>query len=1465
VYQITDTPIIRSLGVQLELDPLRERNRVTYINDVQGSEFELPWAFDANSPIREALNASAIKTDDLDAVVRDLVTVADDCLLFLRHLVSIEIAREGKLIKRVNRRNVDDHRVTLSFSPNERREHWYVIRADAEQKAAPLREKYPAIERLARQTDIQIAFNLSKSDKRLGKLFAYLPTEQDSPVPCHINGDFFPEQNRKALVLSGEQHERHWNEMLLNVAATEIARHLLQLRDVLGYAGLWRLMGEAFEHRNSPHFENFWIGLSEAAGEIEVVWGAGERWITPENSRIAPRETTESEERSLNHIGVNIVHRDLGPYQNALQTLGARRLSFEAIVDALELWDKDQLDDDVAKGTQALDSLVRPLWTITDSLAGADAASNKIGRALVMRLRTIRLAPEPDGMLAPIDSLYRLPSPITSAQLDKYFSGLPVVLESFRQFPTIYSLIDILSFERLLVELAARIDDEDSAKEFFGSDPKQIRGFYRFLSDYPRAEGYAIDISSISNTPLLAGHNRFLTPTTAVLPGGFKDPVGRFNTLDISFYDDRAQDFLKEVLNVRTLTFESYIQNHLSGILSEGISDNEYVALFDEMIAHATLLGVPSIQAVLRNLRLVKTMDGGMHLPRECYFRTTELADLLGDQRSLWVSTTLFPAFKRDLAKVFLERLGMRSRPTLDHALDRVDDIVHNPPSEAQQRAIANVIHLICQICEDDNVANREHEFVDEIKRLRTTKWLPASRDGQFQTSTWYAPCELYQLFRAPGFDSQVLVLSVRQNPRMPLTSRFLALLEMPAEPETSVVVSHLIHCSETGVPPNELTYQILNERVQKKDNLFSLEKLKRTPCVYSPAQRRFFGTDRIFWSKPHIRRYCFQASNWMHRYKELFDFLGVQEEPNSNTYAGVLQEITKEFGGHAECLPMDIQLIHEMCLEALARGFREDPSDTRDLLEKLLDYPFLITQAGTLAFADEVAINDSDWLAEPFGDELAGRLVKPSPEYREVIDHLELKMLSGVTHLEAVRLGEVISDEEASEKIGERRDLLLWLFSGLKTEARSRILEALNLIQVSRSDLIQVRSVFSLSDPPVVSTPKSEQVLFERDTNRLYLHLDLGTAYWIPALRSVFSTLIAGEDGIDVRQCALSASSILLAPSYDQAQRQLEQAGFARPLGEHTGQIEFGDASLGEISNADVETKGSVANPPASGISAGPHDSNTGSAANESTGIAAPGSSLEEKGPGGQLGTPGDEREATNRQHGQREGTGDGRAPSTTPGSGAKRTQWMRSYVVPKSGEKSEQSSQSEGQQERNVAIDEAAMNAVITYEGGRQCAVERMPHLNPGFDLISRSKSLGEKRLIEVKGLASEWTERGVKLTRTQIMNAEEYGDEYWLYVVEHALDPNNRNIHAIQNPFFKADEFWFDYVWRDLASEHGSDLRSRFAPGRKVKVHDWGVGTIVDIQHRGIASNITIDFPIHGKRNLPFNVNGMEVVDE
>ena len=40
----------------------------------------------------------------------------------------------------------------------------------------------------------------------------------------HINADFFPESDRKAVIFAGHQHEQAWNEMLIDTAAAEIAR-----------------------------------------------------------------------------------------------------------------------------------------------------------------------------------------------------------------------------------------------------------------------------------------------------------------------------------------------------------------------------------------------------------------------------------------------------------------------------------------------------------------------------------------------------------------------------------------------------------------------------------------------------------------------------------------------------------------------------------------------------------------------------------------------------------------------------------------------------------------------------------------------------------------------------------------------------------------------------------------------------------------------------------------------------------------------------------------------------------------------------------------------------------------------------------------------------------------------------------------------------------------------------------------
>ena len=208
VYQLTDQPIIRSGKIQLQLNPLSEKNQITPIDHIEGSEIQLTWALDDSSKIRDALNASAFSLDNLENLQNDLVETAEECLLFLRNLLSIEVIRNGRRVSFVQKTEQIEQSLEIFFERQNKSEQWHIIHLDAKKCAQPLKEKFVQLVKLDRQTQAQVAFRLGDHKERTGRIFAYLPTEQLSPVPCHINADFFPEQTRKHLVLSGEQHER---------------------------------------------------------------------------------------------------------------------------------------------------------------------------------------------------------------------------------------------------------------------------------------------------------------------------------------------------------------------------------------------------------------------------------------------------------------------------------------------------------------------------------------------------------------------------------------------------------------------------------------------------------------------------------------------------------------------------------------------------------------------------------------------------------------------------------------------------------------------------------------------------------------------------------------------------------------------------------------------------------------------------------------------------------------------------------------------------------------------------------------------------------------------------------------------------------------------------------------------------------------------------------------------------------
>ena len=89
-----------------------------------------------------------------------------------------------------------------------------------------------------------------------------------------------------------------------------------------------------------------------------------------------------------------------------------------------------------------------------------------------------------------------------------------------------------------------------------------------------------------------------------------------------------------------------------------------------------------------------------------------------------------------------------------------------------------------------------------------------------------------------------------------------------------------------------------------------------------------------------------------------------------------------------------------------------------------------------------------------------------------------------------------------------------------------------------------------------------------------------------------------------------------------------------------------------------------------------------------------------------------------------------------------------------------------------------------------------------NPGFDLYQVGADGEVVKWCEVKALGGGWGERPVTMSATQFKLAQAKGDAYWLYVVEHAGDPERIRLLRIQDPAGLAETFTFDDGWAEIA---------------------------------------------------------------
>ena len=118
---------------------------------------------------------------------------------------------------------------------------------------------------------------------------------------------------------------------------------------------------------------------------------------------------------------------------------------------------------------------------------------------------------------------------------------------------------------------------------------------------------------------------------------------------------------------------------------------------------------------------------------------------------------------------------------------------------------------------------------------------------------------------------------------------------------------------------------------------------------------------------------------------------------------------------------------------------------------------------------------------------------------------------------------------------------------------------------------------------------------------------------------------------------------------------------------------------------------------------------------------------------------------------------------------------------------------------------------------------------------------------------------------VSSTQFRRAQQEDNKYWLYVVEHALDPENYRIYPIQSPASKVNAFMYDAGWREAVTDEPVDPTAGFNPGAKVKDLANREGTIVKLETTGESKWLIVDFRYGGKKSIPFNLNTIKLIDQ
>lgn len=1120
VYQVTDRPEIRSAGRRWILRPnKREDKRIRQdfdpsITKDMGTVFRLPWAFH-KSEVRTKLKVPPVGQDAPDQFAKELKNSLPKAILFLKKLQKIELLRNGKRVIQVTKIKTEN---MVKVNCDGVSQNWRVMQGTFENEALELKQKFRSYIEDNREAHVQIAI----PDTLLadGLLFATLPTEQSTGLPFHIDADFFPASDRKSIAFEDtniSDPRSEWNRTAIRTAASVVEANLIPLRDMFQndaptfWAILDRLNRIYQKHTNDKRkpFGAFWEVLHPLLQTSKIVYTESKKWLTPAETRIPTGGKEEEAIPVFRALNIEIVHQDLKRYRNILTSNGVGVLRVNDIFESLQNKGLIKHPKSVPSDFQTherLELLCKGIYGILENTQGQSAKEE--AKKL---LRQCALAPGLDRRLWPCGSVYQadghtskifadlIPAEVSFLAVE----GIPLLEELCPQFKANNAIKELERLDTEKLQRAWRDDHFDSAivLKWFDGNKKEL------------SENKELT-KRLAKIPLFPSTEKLCSLENLHLPGGFSDPIGVANLVDIRRLQELS-DFLK-FLGAEELTFIDYAERYIPEAFDAN-KDTSLEAKCQLLDILATRIGEVRendwIRAKLAGTNIVECTDGEFRQPEQVYFPHTEV-------RAVFENFVCYACLtkKSEGRKDLYRWLGIAIRPRPDDVLRFIDKLTNKPPNQSPIQVIKRVLEAVGNAW--DRIPDNEKQSYNALKNK---KWLLA----EGQQNKWYRPAQLYATYNKSLFESQAKFLDIPFRIQQKIND-FLRYLGVNLSPQPIQVVHHLLRCSELDQNPPGDIYRWLNDNAQPHD----LHELQDSACLRVTG--KYLRPNQVFWGQHHFGRFRVQLGGIFNHYWKLLQALSIKKSPDYRDAFEVLKDVSVEIGNNR--LKPEDEAVVTHCWIMLAEALQSEQLDSTDIQTRLCDIRCVPNHDNILYLPSRIFFDDRPGLADKFSKPLEKHRIP----HKEII--LQALEAAGVRPISDIVIGSI--DKSVNSQEDKKLKTRVIKRAGLiKTISNDTV--QLDSIRFLRTDQLKVKwclNAFGRDWPP--TSPEPVEAYLDGDDQAIYFVLRNGKIRpWSAIARELTQSIAPGKE---IGSISPGLRMVLEADTYEDAVEQLNDLGIA-------------------------------------------------------------------------------------------------------------------------------------------------------------------------------------------------------------------------------------------------------------------------------------------------------------------------------